>query len=167
MYECCGRSFEAKSLRQHLDNSYAHANEIECRWCFARWPTHDGKLRLKHEQKKHWYQCEDCTCIFSTRNGLQEHIDEEHPPNYCYGCQRSFQSPNNLNQVFLPVHRKFLHLTRLPPAPQVIGTCRKECQMSLVYKQVHQSDRRLSAPRVRELHIRHHTREDQPILPRG
>ncbi|CAD6578905.1 MAG: hypothetical protein ASARMPRED_008887 [Alectoria sarmentosa] len=98
MYECCGRSFEAKGLRQHLDNSYAHSNEIECHWCFARWPTHDGKLRLKHEQKFHWLKCKDCNWKFSTEDGLQEHIDEEHSPNYCYGCQRSFQSPNNLNQ---------------------------------------------------------------------
>lgn len=101
MYECCGRTFEAKGIRQHLDNSYAHSNEIECRWCYARWPSHDGKLRLQHEKKHHWYRCEDCEWKFSTKARLQEHIDEEHPPNYCYGCQRSFQSPNNLNQVNL------------------------------------------------------------------
>ena len=108
MHTCCGRTFEAKALRQHLDYSYAHANEIECRWCFARWPTHDGKLRLAHEEEKHWHKCGDCTWSFSTEEGLQEHINEEHPPNYCYGCQRSFQNLNNLNQVCIATHQKFI-----------------------------------------------------------
>ena len=166
MYECCGRSFEAKGLRQHLDNSYAHSNEIECHWCFARWPTHDGELRLKHERNNHWYKCKECTLIFSTEGGLQEHVDEEHPPNYCYGCQRSFQSPQNLNQVVLHyTNSTLVILTRLSTAPQVINPCRKECQMSLVHKQVHQPDRRLSAPRVGELYIRYQPPENQPVLP--
>ena len=96
---CCGRSFDYNGIRNHLDNSYTHANKIECRWCYARWPSHASKLRLKHEQDKHWYHCDDCTYIFSSQEGLQEHIDQEHPPNYCYGCKRSFQNLNNLNQV--------------------------------------------------------------------
>ena len=112
MYECCGRSFEAKGLQQHLDNSHAHSNEIQCHWCFARWPTHDGKLRLKHEEKRHWLKCEYCTWIFKTKDGLEEHVDEEHPPNYCYGCKRSFQSPNNLNQVSRSIQQTFSQLKK-------------------------------------------------------
>ena len=114
MYECCGRSFDAKGFRQHLDNSYAPANEIVCRWCFARWPAHEGSLRLKHEQRCHWYRCGDCTLIFRSEAGLQEHIDDKHPPNYCYGCQRSFQNLSNLNQVRLAILRKQFLLMRLP-----------------------------------------------------
>ena len=167
MYTCCGRSFEAQGLRQHLDNSFAHSNEIECRWCFARWPTHSGKLRLKHEQEKHWYRCKDCTWMFQSENGLQEHIDKEHPPNFCYGCQRSFQSLNHLNQVCLTLQRLTPYLISLLPAPQVIRTCRKERQMSLVHHQIHQSDRRLSASGVRKVYIWHQPRKDQPILPGG
>lgn len=99
MYECCGRSFDVNGLRQHFNNSSTHSNEIECHWCFARWPTHEGKLRLKHEQDRHWYRCKECTCIFCYEDELQKHVDEEHPPNCCFGCQRSFHNPENLNQV--------------------------------------------------------------------
>ncbi|KAI4245570.1 MAG: hypothetical protein L6R40_002371 [Gallowayella cf. fulva] len=98
MPQCCGRSFTSNGIRNHLDNSAYHANEIECRWCYARWPTHDGKLRLRHEQREHWLACEVCQCIFSNEDGLQQHKDDEHPANYCYGCQRQFQSLNNLKQ---------------------------------------------------------------------
>lgn len=167
MYECCGRTFEARALRQHLDNSYAHANEIGCRWCFARWPTHHGKLRLAHEQKKHWYRCDDCTWSFSTKEGLQEHIDEEHPPNYCYGCQRSFKNPNNLDQVTLALRPTHIVLKRLPLAPQIIHPRRQKRQMSLVPQQIHKPNRRLPAPRIRQLHIRHQPHQNQPILPRS
>ncbi|KAL8975989.1 MAG: hypothetical protein Q9205_007920, partial [Flavoplaca limonia] len=92
-----GRSFTSNGIRNHLDNSAYHSNEIECRWCFARWPTHDGKLRLKHEKQEHWLSCDSCNCIFEDEESLQEHKNEEHPPNYCYGCKRRFQSLNNLN----------------------------------------------------------------------
>ncbi|CAL8575793.1 hypothetical protein XPA_001697 [Xanthoria parietina] len=97
MPECCGRTFTYNGIRNHLDNSAYHSNEIECRWCFARWPTHDGKLRLKHEQREHWAACDTCNCIFSSEAQLSDHKDEEHPPNYCYGCKRKFQNLNNLN----------------------------------------------------------------------
>ncbi|KAI4193889.1 MAG: hypothetical protein LQ346_003805 [Caloplaca aetnensis] len=98
MPSCCGRTFTYNGIRNHLDNSDYHTNEIECRWCFARWPTHDGKLRLGHEQREHWLSCDDCSYIFESQEALQEHRDAEHPPNYCYGCKRRFQNPNNLNQ---------------------------------------------------------------------
>ncbi|KAK0516594.1 hypothetical protein JMJ35_001197 [Cladonia borealis] len=98
MPQCCGRSFTYNGMRNHLDNSRDHYNEIECRWCFARWPTHAGKLRLKHEQAEHWYECDHCNSIFETESGLEDHIADEHPPNYCYGCKRQFQNLNNLNQ---------------------------------------------------------------------
>lgn len=133
MYQCCGRSFEAKGMRKHLDNSYAHSNEIECHWCFARWPTHASKLRLKHEMDNHWHHCKDCTWRFKTEELLQVHIDDEHPPNYCYGCQRAFQTPNNLNQVALVLHLKSSQLTQVLSAPQIIGTRRKKRQVSLVH----------------------------------
>ncbi|KAL9040147.1 MAG: hypothetical protein Q9180_002095 [Flavoplaca navasiana] len=97
MPHCCGRSFTYNGIRNHLDYSAYHSNEIECRWCFARWPTHDGKLRLKHEKQEHWLSCDSCNCIFEDEESLQEHKNEEHPPNYCYGCKRSFQNLNNLN----------------------------------------------------------------------
>ena len=99
MPQCCGRSFTYNGMRNHLDNSANHYNEIECRWCYARWPTHAGKLRLKHEQAEHWYSCDNCNSIFETEDALKEHVADEHPPNYCYGCKRQFQSLNNLNQV--------------------------------------------------------------------
>ncbi|KAL8748974.1 MAG: hypothetical protein Q9184_006997 [Pyrenodesmia sp. 2 TL-2023] len=98
MPQCCGRTFTNNGIRNHLDNSAYHENEIECRWCFARWPTHDGKRRLAHEQSEHWLSCDGCSYIFSTEEALQEHKDAEHPSNYCYGCKRRFQSLNNLNQ---------------------------------------------------------------------
>ena len=166
MHECCGRSFETKALRQHLDNSYAHSNEIECRWCFARWPTHDGRLRLKHEKRHHWYRCEDCTWMFDSKDGLQEHIDEEHPPNYCYGCQRSFKSLNNLKMVSLAPLCNPHENDKTTIAPQIISPCRKECQVSLVLEQIHQPDRRLSALGIRQLYIRYQPPKDQPVLPR-
>ncbi|KAL8662160.1 MAG: hypothetical protein Q9168_008300 [Polycauliona sp. 1 TL-2023] len=97
MPQCYGRSFTYNGIRNHLDNSDYHANEIECGWCFARWPTHAGKLHLKHEQENHWLSCDSCTYIFRTEELLQEHKDDEHPPNYCYGCKRQFQNLNNLN----------------------------------------------------------------------
>ena len=100
MPTCCGRSFTSNGIRNHLDNSSDHYNEIECRWCYARWPTHDGKLRLAHEKRNHWVACDDCDYIFENDNTLQEHREEEHPPNYCYGCQRRFMNLNNLNQVW-------------------------------------------------------------------
>ena len=99
MPTCCGRTFNHNGMRNHLDNSSYHANEIECRWCFARWPTHAGKLRLQHEQREHWYSCSDCSSIFATTEELEEHKDDEHDPTYCYGCQRKFMSLHNLNQV--------------------------------------------------------------------
>ncbi len=99
MPECCGRNFNANGMRNHLDHSAQHDDEIECGWCYARWPTHARKLRLQHEQSEHWYSCQDCEGIFETKKELEEHEDEAHPPNYCYGCQRQFQNPNNLNQV--------------------------------------------------------------------
>ncbi|KAL8949097.1 MAG: hypothetical protein Q9222_004768 [Ikaeria aurantiellina] len=98
MPQCCGRFFTYNGIRNHLDNSSYHSNEIECRWCFARWPTHDGKLRLQHEQQEHWYACDSCSYIFSTEAARDEHQDEAHPPNYCYGCKRQFMNLNNLNQ---------------------------------------------------------------------
>ncbi|KAL9046034.1 MAG: hypothetical protein Q9206_007177, partial [Seirophora lacunosa] len=97
MPECCGRSFTQNGIRNHLDNSAYHENEIECRWCFARWPTHAGKARLAHEQSEHWLSCDSCAYIFSSQAALDEHKDEEHPPNYCYGCKRRFPNLNNLN----------------------------------------------------------------------
>ncbi|KAL8635916.1 MAG: hypothetical protein Q9228_006635 [Teloschistes exilis] len=54
MPECCGRFFNSNGMRNHLDNSYAHRNEIE------------------------------------------DHKEEQHPPNYCYGCKRQFSNLNNL-----------------------------------------------------------------------
>ena len=81
MPQCCGRSFTYNGIRNHLDNSANHYNEIECRWCFARWPTHAGKLRLRHEQAEHWYSCGDCNAIFETEDAPQEHVADEHPPN--------------------------------------------------------------------------------------
>ncbi|KAI4269646.1 MAG: hypothetical protein L6R35_006675 [Caloplaca aegaea] len=97
MPECCGRNFTANGIRNHLDNSAYHANEIECHWCYARWPTHGRKARLAHEQSLHWLACDSCSYIFRTEEELQAHKDEEHPPNYCYGCKRRFQNLNNLN----------------------------------------------------------------------
>ncbi|KAL8960864.1 MAG: hypothetical protein Q9183_005394 [Haloplaca sp. 2 TL-2023] len=98
MPECCGRFFTPNGIRNHLDKSSYHGNEIECRWCYARWPTHDGRLRLKHEQQNHWLSCDECSCIFETDSELQDHKETAHPPNYCYGCKRSFMNLNNLNQ---------------------------------------------------------------------
>lgn len=102
MYACCGRTFDTyNGIRNHLDNSYAHSNEIECHWCTLRWPTHDGKARRKHEMDKHWCYCQEegCDWRFESEDGLNEHMEDEHPPNYCYGCMRRFQNLNSLNQV--------------------------------------------------------------------
>ncbi|KAG7009721.1 hypothetical protein G7Y79_00002g008360 [Physcia stellaris] len=98
MPSCCGRTFTGNGMRNHLDNASQHTNEIECRWCWARWPSHDGRRRLQHEQREHWLSCGSCTCIFENESALQVHKEEEHPPNYCYECQRSFMNLNNLNQ---------------------------------------------------------------------
>ena len=101
-YNCCDRFFkDFNGFRNHLDNFYANENEIECRWCYARWPTHDGKLRETHEQEEHWLQCSEpgCTYIFENQKALDDHVEEEHPPNFCNGCSRQFQNPNSLNQV--------------------------------------------------------------------
>lgn len=98
MPDCCGRSFTSNGMRNHLDNSYNHSNEIGCRWCFARWPIHDGNLRLRHEQQNHWLSCGDCSSIFAFEEDLEEHRDEEHPSNYCYGCERQFSNLHSLNQ---------------------------------------------------------------------
>ncbi|KAL8628377.1 hypothetical protein Q9189_005921 [Teloschistes chrysophthalmus] len=107
---CCGRSFTSNGIRNHLDNSYTHNNEIECRWCYARWPTRDGRLRLKHEQQNHWKECDECNCIFETDSGLQDHKEDAHPPNYCYGCKRQFSNLNNLNQDVATDHSPQQHL---------------------------------------------------------
>ena len=100
-YDCCGRRFNTfNSIRDHLDNSSAHSNEIECRWCILRWPSHAEKFRKEHEQQEYWPTCEEggCTYIFENQKALDDHI-EEHPANYCDGCQNQFQSANNLDQV--------------------------------------------------------------------
>ena len=104
MPTCCGRQFSTNGMRNHLDNSSSHANELECGWCYARWPSgHAGskKRRLEHEQREHWLSCKDCSCIFMNDDKLSEHRESAHPPNYCEQCKRRFQSLNHLNQVSL------------------------------------------------------------------
>lgn len=105
-YSCCGRHFKNyNGIRNHLDNSAFHVDEIECRWCTERWPIHAGRVRLEHEKAVHWLECdadEDCPYIFANQEALDDHVDEAHPPHYCYGCQRRFMDANSLNQVSPP-----------------------------------------------------------------
>lgn len=99
MPTCCGRTFTHNGMRNHLDNSGYHADEIECGWCFARWPAYDDEARLEHEQEEHWLPCQQCDFIFKNDDALNQHVKDAHPPPYCYVCQREFNNENNLNMV--------------------------------------------------------------------
>lgn len=173
MPECCGRWFDGNSIRNHLDNSYAHSNEIECRWCYARWPTHAGKLRLQHEQREHWLSCDQCTYIFENETALEEHKEEKHPPNYCYGCKRQFMNLNNLNQVGSASFSCLLEplinsmLISVCKASQVVHSHRQECQMPLVLQHDHQPHWRLSSSGVGLMHFGHRSPENRPLLQRS
>lgn len=100
---CCGRTFDANGIRNHLDNAAHHANEIECRWCYRRWRTHDDRARRQHEEDEHWLQCQQCDVICPNQEEMDDHVEENHPANYCYGCQRRFQGVSQLRAVCIGV----------------------------------------------------------------
>jgi hypothetical protein len=83
-------------VEQHWPNSPSH---VWCHRCDMLFKTEQDLNTHRENSMSHWL-CHKCSLDFSSQEGLHEHYsDADH--NWCYICERDFDTPSNLHQVRL------------------------------------------------------------------
>ncbi|KIJ61397.1 hypothetical protein HYDPIDRAFT_42622 [Hydnomerulius pinastri MD-312] len=84
----CNREFSSvQALEQHKEAKHT----FECRYCYSRFGTPEGRLR--HERDKHpTYECSYCDREFSSSEARQQHERDKHSGYECRYCDKEFNS---------------------------------------------------------------------------
>lgn len=101
MFECgtCGKGFPAGwAARDNHCRSTGHSPPTyECDTCDAWFYAHHSKWQHMEAKNHFAWKCDDCVETWPTEEQLKEHQVDDHF--YCAGCDRYFNSRNNLKMV--------------------------------------------------------------------